>query len=109
MFGDAMRPFVAPPLRPGCARTALACLIITPAFLWSQGGGGRQLQTIETRTAAMRKLDGFFPLYFDSAGGQLFMEIPRLNAEVLHVAGMGAGLGSNDVGIDRGGLLGSRI
>ena len=30
-------------------------------------------------------------------------------AEVLHVAGMGAGLGSNDIGIDRGGLLGSRL
>ena len=57
----------------------------------------------------MRKLDGFFPLYWDSAGGQLFMEIPRLNTEVLHVAGMGAGLGSNDIGIDRGGLLGSRL
>ena len=57
----------------------------------------------------MRKLDGFFPLYWDSAGGQLFMEIPRLNMEVLHVAGLAAGLGSNDIGLDRGGLMGSRI
>ena len=74
-----------------------------------RGGGAQALRTIEDRTASMRKLEGFFPLYFDSAGGQLFMEIPRLNTEVLHVMGLGAGLGSNDIGIDRGGLMGSRI
>jgi hypothetical protein len=92
------------------ARAALTCLVVVPSLCWSQAGApNRALRTIEERTASMRKLDGFFPLYWDSAGGQLFMEIPRLNTEVLHVAGMGAGLGSNDVGIDRGGLLGSRI
>ena len=73
------------------------------------GGGAQPLRTIEDRTASMRKLDGFFPLYWDSAGGQLFMEIPRLNTEVLHMMGLGAGLGSNDIGLDRGGFMGSRI
>jgi hypothetical protein len=94
------------------ARLALALVVSTALPLAAQGaaqGGARTLRTIEDRTATMRKMDGFFPLYWDSAGGQLFMEIPRLNTQVLHVAGMGAGLGSNDVGIDRGGLLGSRI
>jgi hypothetical protein len=66
-------------------------------------------RTIEDRTAGLRKLDGFFPLYWDSTAGQLFMEIPRLNTEVLHLAGLAAGLGSNDIGLDRGGLQGSRI
>ena len=75
-----------------------------------RGGGALQaLRSIEDRTATMRKLDGFFPLYFDSAAGQLFMEIPRLNTEVLHMMGLGAGLGSNDIGLDRGGFQGSRI
>src|SRR3954471_22993990 len=92
------------------ARAALACLALSPALVASQGNTpNRALRTIEERTASMKKLDGYFPLYWDSGGGQLFMEIPRLNTEVLHVAGMGAGLGSNDIGIDRGGLLGSRI
>ena len=89
-----------------------AALLIPQATATAQqgrGGGAQALRTIEDRTASMRKLDGFFPLYFDSAGGQLFMEIPRLNTEVLHVMGLGAGLGSNDIGIDRGGLMGSRI
>src|SRR4051794_35393235 len=92
------------------ARLALALALSTALPLAAQApAANRALRTIEDRTAGMRKLDGFFPLYWDSAGGQLFMEIPRLNTEVLHTAGMGAGLGSNDVGIDRGGLLGSRI
>jgi hypothetical protein len=87
-------------------------LLTVPVFANAQqgrGGGAQALRTIEDRTASMRKLDGFFPLYWDSAGGQLFMEIPRLNTEVLHVMGLGAGLGSNDIGLDRGGLMGSRI
>ncbi len=65
--------------------------------------------TIEERTARMKKIDGFFPLYWDEAAGQLYMEIQKLNAEVLHSTGFGAGLGSNDIGIDRGALGGSRI
>ena len=88
----------------------LLAFIASPApAQQGRGGGAQALRTIEDRTASMRKLDGFFPMYWDSAGGQLFMEIPRLNAEVLHVMGIGAGLGSNDIGIDRGGLMGSRI
>jgi len=88
----------------------VVALTAVPAFSQQgRGGGAQALRTIEDRTASMRKLDGFFPLYWDSAGGQLFMEIPRLNSEVLHVMGLGAGLGSNDIGLDRGGLMGSRI
>src|SRR5688572_20316496 len=88
---------------------AIVALLILSTPALAQRPAAAPARTIEDRTASMRKLDGFFPLYWDSAGGQLFMEIPRLNAEVLHVMGMGAGLGSNDIGIDRGGLMGSRI
>ncbi|HEX7122915.1 MAG TPA: zinc-dependent metalloprotease [Gemmatimonadaceae bacterium] len=82
-----------------------------PAVIQAQGrgGAGAPRPSIEERTANLRKLDGFFPLYWDSAAGQLFMEIPRLNTEVLYLTGLGAGLGSNDIGLDRGGLQGSRI
>ena len=37
------------------------------------------------------------------------MEIPELDEEMIHFAGFGAGLGSNDIGLDRGALRGSRI
>jgi hypothetical protein len=68
------------------------------------GGGGRQgggaIGTISARTANMTKQDGFFPTYFDEATGSLFVEIPKLNYEVLYQIGLAAGLGSNDIGLD---------
>jgi hypothetical protein len=57
----------------------------------------------------MKKLDGLIPVYWDDAEGKLYLEISRLGQEILHVAGFAAGLGSNDIGIDRGGLAGSNI
>ncbi len=67
------------------------------------------LPTIEDKTAGMKKLDGYFPLYWDERAGQLWLEISRFNSEVLHNVGYASGLGSNDIGIDRGALGGSRI
>ncbi len=67
------------------------------------------LPTIEEKTAGLKKLDGFFPLFWDERSGQLWMEIGRFGTEVLHSMGYGAGLGSNDIGIDRGALAGSRV
>lgn len=65
--------------------------------------------SIEAKTAGMAKLDGFFPLYWDKATGKLWLEINRFNEEVLHMGGLAAGLGSNDIGLDRGQGGGSRI
>jgi hypothetical protein len=67
------------------------------------------IPSIAERTSGMKKMDGFFPLYWDEAGGRLFVEIPKLDTEVLHSTGFATGLGSNDIGIDRGALTGSRI
>ena len=86
----------------------LACVAVGPLTASAQPARPA-LRTIEDRTAGMRKLDGYFPLYYDSAAGQLFMEIPRFNTEVLNLTGLASGLGSNDIGLDRGITQGSRI
>ena len=64
---------------------------------------------IADRTQNMKKLDGFFPLYWDDAAGTLFMEISRFNQDVLYLNGLAAGLGSNDIGLDRAQLGGTRV
>lgn len=69
----------------------------------------RPLPSIAERTDGYRKLDGFFPLYWDDATGTLYLEIPRLNEDVLYVTGLSAGLGSNDIGLDRAQLGGQRL
>jgi hypothetical protein len=71
--------------------------------------GAESIGSIADRTAGMKKIDGFYPLYWDDAGGRLYLEVPKLDVEVLHSTGFGTGLGSNDIGIDRGALTGSRI
>jgi hypothetical protein len=60
------------------------------------------IPTIGDRTAGLRKIDGYFPLYWDERTGSLLLEIPRFDSEFLFSTGLSAGLGSNDIGLDRG-------
>ena len=87
----------------------LVVIAATPVLAQRGGGATDPLPSIEEKTAGMERLDGFLPLYWDADLGQLWMEIPRLDQEMIHLAGFGAGLGSNDLGLDRGSLRGSRI
>ena len=50
----------------------------------------------------MQKIDGYMPLYWDDKTGSLWMEINKLDTEMLYSTGLTAGLGSNDIGLDRG-------
>jgi hypothetical protein len=67
--------------------------------------------TIAEKTLGMERRDGFFPFYWDAKGGKIWLEIPagRLNTEFLYYNSLPAGLGSNDIGLDRGQLGGERI
>ena len=74
-----------------------------------QAGADNAWPTIEAHTAGMDALDGYAPLYWDDQVGTLWLEIGRLDTEVLYLNGLAAGVGSNDIGLDRGQLRGSRI
>ncbi|HEY1493729.1 MAG TPA: zinc-dependent metalloprotease [Candidatus Solibacter sp.] len=82
------------------ASTTIAIVVSVFSVYAQQGPAGPP--TIERRTDGMQKMDGLFPLYWDARGGNLFMEIPRLDTEFLYTTGLAAGLGSNDLGLDRG-------
>jgi len=60
------------------------------------------LPTIEKKAAGFQKIDGFVPIYWDEKGGKIWMEISRWNQEFLYVNSLPAGVGSNDIGLDRG-------
>jgi hypothetical protein len=72
-------------------------------------GNASRVPSVEERTSGMQKLDGYFPIYWDERDGTLWLEIPRLDAEFLYATGLSAGLGSNDIGLDRGQQGGGRI
>src|SRR5579863_8545375 len=88
------------------------CLSVLHAQGQGRGGGaqgGGRIPPIEERVTGMQKLDGYFPLYWEDRTGSLFLEIPRFNAEFLLAGGLAAGLGSNDIGLDRGQEGGGRL
>jgi Met-zincin/Domain of unknown function (DUF5117) len=66
-------------------------------------------QTITEKVAGMEKFPGYFPFYWDSKAGKLWLEIDKWNTEFLYVESLPAGIGSNDIGLDRGQLGNSFI
>jgi Met-zincin/Domain of unknown function (DUF5117) len=66
-------------------------------------------QTIAQKTAEMRHLDGLFPLDWDAKAGKLYLEIKELDKDFLLLDQLPYGLGSNDIGLDRGQLGQSRV
>jgi len=93
------------PRRAFAALIGLLCLLLPSMSLWAQ------LPGIADKTKGLEKRDGFVPLYWDSATGKLWLELSaaRLNQELLYITGAPTGLGSNDIGLDRGQIGGERI
>ena len=94
-------------MRPTSPLAALALGLSFLAATASQAQPARpsgKPPSVEEKTGALKKLDGFLPVYWDEAEGKLYLEISSFGVEILHSNGFGAGLGSNDIGIDRGAL-----
>lgn len=60
-------------------------------------------------TSGMQKQEGFFNFYYDDEVGRMFLEVDKINEEFLYVNSLAAGIGSNDIGLDRGQLGGERV
>lgn len=91
------------------ARAAALAAALCIAALPARPARAQGLPSIAEKTRGAERKDGFLPLYWDAAAGKLWMEIPRMDEEMIYVVSLPAGLGSNDVGLDRGQLGGERI
>ena len=67
-------------------------------------GDEKKIATIAEKTAGAKTLDGYFNLYWDAKAGKLWLEIERWGTEFLYQTSLAAGVGSNDIGLDRGQL-----
>lgn len=79
----------------------LLLLLCLPFFTRSQ-----TLPSIEDKTKSLKAYPGFIKFYWDDNTGKIWMEISKLDSEILYQTSLPAGLGSNDIGLDRG-LLGN--
>lgn len=52
----------------------------------------------------LQKFEGFFNSYYNEDADELYLEVNRLGTEFLYVYSLRTGLGSNDIGLDRGKL-----
>ena len=88
-------------------RKSILWLLLLPLFTAAQNlPAGRQgLPSIEEKTNGQKKYEGYFPFYWDENTGKLWLEVDKLDTEFLYVVSLPSGLGSNDIGLDRG-LLG---
>ena len=55
------------------------------------------------------KYEGYFNFYYDSSKDKIFLEISKLESEFLYVNALSEGIGSNDIGLDRGKLGGGAV
>ncbi|MCG1036658.1 zinc-dependent metalloprotease [Polaribacter sargassicola] len=55
------------------------------------------------------KYEGYFTFYYDDNSDKLFLEIDDLETEFLYVRSLSEGVGSNDIGLDRGQLGGGVV
>lgn len=57
---------------------------------------------IAEKTKRMKLFKGFFDFYWDDSTGKVWLQINKFNSEILYQTSLPSGLGSNDVGLDRG-------
>jgi hypothetical protein len=66
-------------------------------------------QTIADHTAGMEHYEGFFDFWWDDDTGKIWLDVDKLDEEFIYVNSMAAGVGSNDIGLDRSQLGDTRI
>lgn len=89
-----------------CAPYVMAAFILVIGL-----SGALRAQSIPSVAEATRNLsrhDGFFPVYWNDAEGKILLEIDEEGGSFLYHTALAGGLGSNDVGLDRG-LLGVSV
>ncbi len=64
---------------------------------------------LSEKVKGMQHFPGYFDFYWDERKGKVWLLIDKLDTEFLYVNSLAAGVGSNDIGLDRGQLGQERI
>lgn len=65
--------------------------------------------SIETFTKGMEEKDGFIDLYYDKKADKVYLEIEHFDSPFIFQTSLPQGMGSNDIGLDRGQLGDTRL
>src|SRR4051812_17985176 len=78
-------------------------------FTISISAYAQKLPSMEEKTSSFKKYEGYMNFYWDEEKGKIWLDISRLDSELLYMASLPAGLGSNDLGLDRGTVRDTKI
>ncbi|WNB16977.1 zinc-dependent metalloprotease [Marivirga arenosa] len=87
----------------------LAISIYSCSALKTNQSDSPEISEFDKLTSGKEKFSGFFNYYWDSDEGKIYLEIDKLNQEFIYVSYLSAGIGSNDIGLDRGQIGNSKI
>jgi len=59
--------------------------------------------------AAFDRLDGFIDLYWDADSGRILIDVEKIDEPFIYQSSLSRGVGSNDLGLDRGQLGATRV
>jgi hypothetical protein len=97
-------------------RISLLLLVLLSAnLLFAQKKNQAQAQTNNAEGAITGKIKsckyfkGYIEYFYDEKTDKIFLQIDKLDTELLYVVSLSAGIGSNDIGLDRLQLGGERI
>ena len=70
---------------------------------------GLMAETIAEFTASMEKRDGFVPIFYDGSTDKVYLQISQFDDAFIFQSSLPQGVGSNDIGLDRGQLGETRL
>ncbi|MDT3402903.1 zinc-dependent metalloprotease [Mucilaginibacter terrae] len=87
----------------------LYSLLLLLAVAWPGAFAQQKVDGIDAKTQGLTKQQGYFNTFWDEKTGRLLLEINKLNQEFLYVESLPSGVGSNDLGLDRGQLGDTKV
>jgi len=61
------------------------------------------------KSKELKTFEGYFKFYYEEATDKIYLEVRKLDQDFLYVNSLATGIGSNDIGLDRGQLGNSRV
>ena len=88
-----------------------SCFLITqqPSFAQKKKSVAAPASGIAGKTSGMKAFDGYFKYYYDEKSDKIMLVVDKLDQEFLYVNSLAAGIGSNDIGLDRNQLGQERV
>ncbi|MDH3253306.1 MAG: DUF5117 domain-containing protein, partial [Ignavibacteria bacterium] len=102
MFGCVTSPAI---VRLAVGLTMLIGIIPVP----SSAEAPARVQSIKEKARGMVYQSGFIPFYWDAVHGKIWLEIDNRRKEFLYMTSLPTGIGSNDIGLDRGQIRTERV